>query len=131
MKQPYPGLRGGPEEVTFNFRFQGAAAGANNPDFFFGSGGLVTGITRDLTGEYSITFDKAFRFEDVVVCHVSPEADTFGGKFVSWTQATGVLEVATVVQDGSSIPGDITEDTWVHVSLTLCRRTELAQLQAI
>lgn len=128
----YPGLRGGPEEVTVNFRFQINAT--SDPDAFFGSGGLVTDIVRDSAGQFSITLDKNFRFQNVVACHVSPTDQTFGGKYESWTASTGVLVVTTIDYDlaaASAAEGDPADDSWVHVSLTLCRRANLASSQSI
>jgi hypothetical protein len=129
-KQPYPGLRGGPEEVTVNFRFQ--IDGTSDPDAFFGSGGLVTDIVRDGAGAFSITLDKNYAFTNVVCAHVSVEDDLdVAGKYISWTGSTRVLVVNTVVHDGSPAAGDPADDSWVHVSVTFCRRTNLATSQSI
>jgi hypothetical protein len=129
-KQPYSGLRGGPEEVTLNFRFQ--INGTSDPDFFFGSGGLVSDIVRDGIGAFTVTLDKNYRYQDVIVCHASVAGDlTDDAQYVSWTQATGALVVNTILQDGTQAVDDPADDSWVHVSVTFCRRTALAQLQAI
>lgn len=129
-KQSYPGLRGGPEEVTLNLRFQ--INGTGDPDAYFGSGGLVTDIVRDGAGAFSITLDKNYRFQDVIVCHVGVEDDLdVDGKYISWTQSTGVLVVNTVQYDGTPAAADPADDSWVHVSVTFCRRTSLATSQSI
>lgn len=129
-KVPYPGLRGGPEEVTLNFRFQ--INGTSDPDAFFGSGGLVTDVVRDGVGAFTITLDANYRFTNVITCHVSAEDDLdVTGRYISWTQSTGALVVNTVQHDGTPAAADPADDTWVHVSVTFCRRANLASSQSI
>ena len=129
-KVPYPGLRGGPEEVTLNFRFQ--INGTSDPDAFFGSGGLVTDVVRGGVGAFTITLDSNYRFTNVLTCHVSAEDDLdVTGRYISWTQATGALVVNTVLHDGTPAAADPADDTWIHVSVTFCRRSDLASSQSI
>lgn len=128
-KQPYPGLRGGPEEVTLNFRFQ--VNGVTHPDAFFGSGGLVTEIVRDAAGEFTLTLDKNYRYQDVINCRVDSEDLGVDGYYVAWTQSTGALQVSTCADAAATTEADPTDDTWVHVSVTFCRRTALASSQAV
>jgi hypothetical protein len=128
-KVPYPGLRGGPEEVTLNFRFQ--INGTSDPDAFFGSGGLVTDIVRDAAGEFTITLDKNYRFANVINCFVASEDLGVDGYYVAWTQSTGALQVSTIADAAATTEADPTDDTWVHVSVTFCRRSDLASSQSI
>ena len=128
-KQPYPGLRGGPEEVTLNFRFQ--INGTSDPDVVFGASGLVTDIVYDAAGEFTITLDPNYRFQDVLTCHVSSTDLGVDGYYVGWTQATGALQVSTVADAAATTEADPTDDTWVHVSVTLVRRTQAATSNAI
>lgn len=121
---PYPLLTSGPEQVELKFRFQ--INGTSNPDNVVGSAGLVEDITRNDTGEFTVTIHPSYRYQNLVVCHASVQADLdVDAKYVSWTPSTGALVIHTVAYDDAPAAGDPADDSWVHVTATLCRRSEM------
>lgn len=119
----------GPEEIQLNFRFQ--INGTTHPDFVVGGAMSVQDITYVSAGVFDILMARGCAFEDLITCFVDPEALAFGGKFVSWTQATRMLRVTTYGNDGTPAAADPTDNSWVHVRATWCRRSKLADARAI
>jgi hypothetical protein len=126
----FMGLCGGPEEVTYNFRFQ--INGTSNPDNLVGgnAGGKVTDVVRISAGVFDVEF--AIGYPTLLAGQVNLQDDpTMGGQIVSWTQATRKLRVQTNLQDGTSAAADPTDDKWVHVNVVFCRRDKMAPVVAI
>lgn len=119
----------GPEEVVLKCRFQ--INGTTHPDNIQGGARAVEDITYVSAGVFDLTLSRGCAFEDLVSCFVDPEALAFGGKFVSWTFSTRKLRVTTFGNDGTPAAADPTDDSWVHVNATWCRRSQLANVRAI
>lgn len=131
MPAPYTQLNAQPELITLDFRFQ--VDGTNDPDSYVGIAGMVDSIVYSATGVYTITLNQAYRFPKLLVAHASVDSVglTTDVRFTSYTFATGVVVLQGVLQDGSTAAAVVTDDAWVHVTLKLCRRTDLCPTLAI
>lgn len=127
-KERAPALSGTPEEICLRFRFQ--INGTSNPDFLVGCQGLISDVVRDDVGDFSVVFN--LKYSTMVNCHITVE-DSVGdmiGVPVSWTGSTGTLALTTFDTE-TPAAADPTDDSWVHVTLTLCRRSQLAPTVAV
>lgn len=123
-----PALSGTPEQATLDFRFQ--INGTSDPDFLVGCEGLVSDVVRAGVGDFDITF--GVKYPTMLTCHVTV-ADSVGdmvGFDVGYNSATGVLSINTFDTE-TPAAADPTDDSWVHVSVTFCRRSQMAPTVAI
>lgn len=132
---PYMQMAAGPEQVQLSLRFQ--INGTSDPDFVFPAG-IVSDITRGSAGLFNIFLNTSERYPSLVSCVGSVQAAAVGAGGVgalvypvSYTAATGVLQVRVVDQDGTPTAADPANDDWVHVQAVFCRRTNLASVGAI
>lgn len=114
-----------PSEVVMNFRFQ--INGTSDPDNAVGR--VVSDISRASQGVFNVTLKAEYRYTTMVTCFCSIENDPDKSvQPTSWNSSTGVLVVTTSddTQTGDWAAQDPADDTWVHVQLTLCKRSDQA-----
>ncbi len=125
MAAHFPPLAAGPEEITLKFRFQ--IDGTSDPDLFVGIAGMVDSIVYSATGVYTITLASAYRYPTLVTAFAKVDSTglTDDVRFTSYDFDTGVVVLQGILQDGSQAAAVVTDDSWVHVELTFCRRSNL------
>jgi hypothetical protein len=124
----------GPETVTLDFRFQ--VNGTSDPDFQFPAG-AVADVVRSSAGLFSITLKN--KWPQMVTCTGSVQVAAVAagqGSFVepvSYTASTGALVVRTVDPDAAGAPAaaDPSDNDWVSVRATFCRRTALMSVGSV
>lgn len=126
-------MNAGPEQVAVNFRFRSNLA--TDPDAVVGGAGVVTGIV-EAAGVYTCTLAKELRYTTLINCQAGVEGETLDdAQFTSYTAATGAL-VITVFQPATELAAQVvgpptSDNTWIHVSAVLCRRSQMAPTETI
>lgn len=131
-------LAGSPELVTINFRFQ--INGTSDPDAVVPGNALVTNVTRTSAGVFAVTFGEIFPVfigaNGAVMSVTAGEASY--GLIVqttpgSYSTTTGILTVHVVdpYTDATPAAADPTDNNWVYVSATFCRKSTMAPSAAV
>lgn len=121
-RQEYPGLKGAPETVTHNFRFQ--VNGTSDPDNFVGGSQTLTDIVRDDVGEFSLSFANFYPlFISAHFGRLGSGEQMQSVEVLSYTASTGVMVVQCLSDAG--IAEEPTDDDWITCSVTFSRRNSL------
>lgn len=118
----HPGLKGAPETVTHDFRFQVNAT--SDPDNFVGGSQTVEDIVRDDVGEFSLTF--ANKYPLLIAANFGRLGAGEQAQIVevlSYTASTGVMVIQCLSDAG--IAEEPTDDNWITCSVTFSRRNSL------
>jgi len=128
-------LTNAPELVVLRFRFQ--INGTSDPDFIVPVNSGVSEITRSSAGVFVATLEEKFPvFFGVLGGVIGPS----GGSAINdqsvkatidgYVASTGLLTF-TVVDAGTAAAADPTDNSWVFVEATFCRRSGLLPSGAI
>ena len=124
------------EEVTVKFRFQ--INGTSDPDALVPHMKGVTDVARSGVGVFAATMaDKYPIFVGLTGNVMGDSGATLGlvvqGDVAGYVASTGVLTFRTVdtYTDATPAAADPTDDDWVYVEATFCRRSTLCPSGAI
>lgn len=132
MRAPYMETVTSPELVVVKFRFQ--INGTSDPDAILPKYQGVTEITRTSAGVFAITFAEKFPvFLGMVGNVMSVTAGQVSYGLIvqttpgSYSATTGILTVHVVDPYADATPAavDPTDDNWVYLQCTFCRRNGL------
>lgn len=125
-----------PEQVTLKFRFQ--INGVSDPDAIVPANCGVTDVTRTSEGLFAITLDEKFPVFIGATGTVMGTGATSLGMVVQcapgdYVASTGVLSVSTIdpseagtAPETTGAVDDPTDNDWVYIEATFCRKSGLA-----
>ncbi len=137
MATLYSDLVNSPEQVTLNFRFQSAGGQPSAPDFIVPGLCGVTDVTQAATdGIFTVTF--AEKYPVFIGGHGSVMPATNANDQIvkidvaDYSPTAGTLMVHVIgALDTTQVAEAVAADDWVYLSLTFCRRSQLAPTTAI
>lgn len=133
MPTLYSDLVSSPELVTHKFRFQ--INSTNDPDAILPALSGVTDVTRTSAGVFAITFAQKYPvFIGATGAVMSVTAGQVSYGLIvqttpgSYSTTTGILTVHVVDPYADATPAavDPTDDDWVYLEVTFCRKSQLA-----